>query len=169
MFYSLNLSFFFENINKNKFRFVFIYKLMSLEYQKLLNMVNKLNDVRGEKCLICHFPDKTENLIQLRCKHYFHENCIKNNNNQYKSYIICPYCEKSTLKSQFINHSCIHVKCQAIINSGINKGNQCGRINCKYHSKKSLNTCQVVLKSGIRKGEICGRSSCKYHTPSIVV
>ena len=28
------------------------------EFEKLLSQVNKLNLIEGEKCLICHFPDK---------------------------------------------------------------------------------------------------------------
>jgi len=68
---------------------------MSIEFDKLLSIVNKLNDVKGEKCLICHFPDTDDNLIKLNCNHYFHPNCLGIKS----SLIVCPYCERKTWKS----------------------------------------------------------------------
>ena len=67
---------------------------MSKEYEKLLNMVNKLNSVTGEKCLICHFPDSNKNLIKLNCNHYFHSKCLEYSKST--SIIKCPYCDKKT-------------------------------------------------------------------------
>lgn len=135
------------------------------EYEKLLSQVNKLNLVQGETCLICHFPDREDNLTKLSCNHYFHLNCL----NHKTSSIICPYCERSTvLKKCNYNNLINNNICSTILKNGKNKGTVCGRKNCKYH--KVLNTgCSIILKSGIRKGEQCKRMNCKYHVKSIIV
>ena len=136
------------------------------EYEKLLSQVHKLNLVKGEKCLICHFPDREENLTKLSCGHYFHLTCL----NYKTSSIICPYCERSTVlkKINYNSSSTNSTKCTVILKNGKNKGNVCGRINCKYHKVIDIG-CSVILKSGIRKGEKCNRINCKYHNKSIVV
>tara|TARA_B100000161_G_scaffold264717_1_gene238655 strand:- start:1489 stop:1899 length:411 start_codon:yes stop_codon:yes gene_type:complete len=132
------------------------------EFEKLLSQVNKLNLIEGEKCLICHFPDKKENLTKLSCNHYFHLKCLNCKTNL----IICPYCQKSTkLKNLYCQSNNI---CNVILKNGKNKGKVCGRKNCRYH--KVVETgCNVILKSGARKGEKCNRINCKYHNKSIVV
>tara|TARA_B100001093_G_scaffold515600_1_gene592271 strand:+ start:424 stop:732 length:309 start_codon:yes stop_codon:yes gene_type:complete len=98
------------------------------EYQKLFNLVTKLNKEEGEICLICHFPIK-ENLLKLKCGHYFHRQCLLNEKNKKYSTIKCPYCEKTSKLESKSNDVC-----KAIIKSGINKGKICNRINCKYHN-----------------------------------
>jgi len=147
---------------------------MSKEYDKLLKLVNELNNVSGEKCLICHFPDKLENLVKLKCNHYYHSNCI--NSSKSESVIKCPYCDKKT-KLQENKPSEI---CQTILTKGINKGKSCNRPNCFYHKKAIIvpteviitkqDTCKVLIKTGLKKGTMCNRLDCKYHkVKSIIV
>ena len=138
---------------------------MSSEYDKLLSMVNKLNKVQGEKCLICHFPDSEENLIKLNCNHFFHAKCL---DNSLMNSIICPYCGTKTKKI-----SQKEALCKVILTRGANKGKECGRTNCKYHKnipiiinqikKPDKLVCNTVIKSGPRKGELCSRINCGYH------
>lgn len=138
---------------------------MSTEYEKILSLVNKLNKVEGEKCLICHFPDKSENLIKLSCNHFFHSKCLCLDHS--KLWIKCPYCEKPTiLNNNNISRLENIPTCTVILKSGINKGKKCNRKNCKYHSP-ILSSCTEILKSGPRKGEVCNRINCKYHSKII--
>ena len=155
---------------------------MASEFDKLLAKVKKMNCVEGEECMICHFPDSTDNLIKLKCSHYYHPDCIGINLKSTVTTIIkCPYCKaktkwtnKKVINTPLNNLDISPIKpkklCFEIIKSGSKKGMVCGRINCKYHSNKKetsnvepLNTCQAIIKSGIRKGMICGRTNCKYH------
>ena len=130
---------------------------MTSEFDKLLKLVNKMNEKKGEKCLICHFPDSDNNLIKLSCNHYFHSECIPVNN-KLLNYIICPYCDQKSPVVEQVK------SCPFIISSGVNKGKVCNRLNCKYHKKFTLqNKCKFILKSGLRKGEECNRLNCKYH------
>lgn len=146
---------------------------MTSEYEKLLSLVSKINECEGEKCLICHFPDKDENLIKLKCQHYFHLSCIPSSN-KLLEYIKCPYCDKNSKIIKNIK------PCNVILKRGPNKGKECGRNNCKYHKSITVNTqnkqnkkseleCQTIIKSGTRKGEICSRINCKYHKPKSIV
>ena len=133
-------------------------------YDQIYDMISKMNKSVKEKCLICHFPiDEKE--LELVCKHQYHFKCIDKKN--YK--LICPYCGKLN-KTNTINEN----NCKYKILNGINKGNICGRLNCKYHKTilisdkhiieaTDLDVCQTILKSGIKKGQICGRIDCKYH------
>lgn len=125
---------------------------MTSEYEKLFKMVSDMNVIKGEKCLICHFPDSNKNLVKLSCNHYFHLKCLDCK----KDHTICPYCEKKSKINSLDNY------CSVVIQSGNRKGEICNRLNCKYHKIKS-NTCSFILKSGKRKGEICNRINCKYH------
>ena len=134
------------------------------EYEKLLSQVNKLNLVKGEKCLICHFPDTEDNLTKLNCGHYFHLNCL----NCKTSSIICPYCNRSTVLKKKTFHLEVS-KCTVILKNGKNKGKVCGRMNCKYHNGIVQIGCNAILKSGTRKGQTCNRINCKYHNKTIVV
>ena len=134
---------------------------MSSEYEKLLKTVIKLNSKSGEKCLICHFPDEIENLVKLKCGHYFHSNCLNMNNK-----LTCPYCGKKIKIIENIQKT----KCNIVIANGTNKGKLCGRINCKYHKNnivkentEKIKKCQSIIKSGPRKGEKCNRVNCFYH------
>ena len=145
---------------------------MTTEFDKLLAQVHKMNKISGEVCMICQFPDKVENLLQLDCKHYYHNNCIKRMKTSNCSYIKCPYCKKKTILETINKYDIPNKKsalgsiCFTVLKSGPNKGMQCGRTNCKYHlnNKKILPlSCNVTIKSGSRKGEICGRTNCKYH------
>lgn len=168
---------------------------MASEFDKLLAKVKKMNSVEGEECMICHFPDSTDNLIKLKCSHYYHKDCIGINlKSTVPTTIKCPYCKaktkwtnkisnKNNNKGNKINYTNTPINtpkispikpkklCFEIIKSGSKKGMVCGRTNCKYHSKKikidipPLNTCQSIIKSGIRKGMVCGRTNCKYHKP----
>lgn len=121
------------------------------EYEKLLAKVNKLNLVSGEKCLICHFPDKKENLIQLKCNHYFHLNCLACKTNTVK----CPYCNRSSLFKDYSNKEVKNCK-------------NIGKV-CKYQKIPEIERCNAILKSGSRKGEKCNRLNCKYHAKTIIV
>ena len=90
---------------------------MTSEYEKLLSLVSKINKCQGEKCLICHFPDKDENLIKLKCHHYFHFHCISSNN-KLEENIKCPYCDKISKIIKNIEH------CKYTLQKGPNKGNE---------------------------------------------
>ena len=115
---------------------------MATEFDKLLKIVNKLNKISGEKCLICHFPDNDSNLVKLNCNHYFHFSCLSVEN---KLSIICPYCDKITKRSLIENPKQVKKLKINNLNSDINK------------------ICQIILKTGKRKGEKCNRLNCKYH------
>mgnify|MGYP001284061702 CR=1 FL=1 len=131
------------------------------EYQELLKYVNNMNNQKGEKCLICHFPIKNKDLIELKCKHSFHKGCLNCND----KIIICPYCDFRTK-----NEELSKVKCQAIIKSGLNKGKICNRENCKIFKnidKDEDIRCKFILKSGLSKGMVCNRINCKYHKKDI--
>ena len=107
-----------------------------MDFDSLLKIVEEKNQINGEKCLICHFPDKAENLTKLSCSHYFHLSCLNVNfqKNKKSKKIICPYCNtKATVKNNnIINEEKLEC-CKVILKSGINKGKECGRISCKYH------------------------------------
>ena len=146
---------------------------MTSEFDKLLATVEKMNNIKGEECMICHFPDTAKNLIKLKCKHFYHKDCIGITETTNK--IKCPYCKKSS-SYKHINSNNKEIKmikepgllCLAIIKSGAKKGLACGRINCKYHKKDNIIIgCNEIIKSGIKKGNICGRINCKYHKKTI--
>ena len=143
---------------------------MSKEYDKLLKLVNELNNVSGEKCLICHFPETTENLVKLECNHYYHSNCI--NSSKVGTTIQCPYCDKKTI----LQKNKPNEICQIILTKGINKGKVCNRPNCFYHKKAIIipsvqiqDTCKVLIKTGLKKGNICNRLNCKYHKVKTII
>ena len=142
---------------------------MSTEFDKLLAKAQKLNKVKGEVCMICHFPDNKENLIKLKCKHYYHSDCLNLNSNLIKfNTIKCPYCKQISKIEIKEPEPVDPIFCFEILKSGPNKGMVCGRQNCKYH-KKTINNkdlplaCDVIIKSGPRKNMACGRINCKYH------
>lgn len=115
---------------------------MATEFDKLLKIVNKMNKISGEKCLICHFPDDDSNLVKLNCNHYFHFSCLSVEN---KLSIICPYCDKITKRSLIENPKQVKKLKINNLNSDINK------------------ICQIILKTGKRKGQKCNRLNCRYH------
>lgn len=136
---------------------------MSIDFDKLYSLVENINKSSNEKCMICHFPVDSDELI-LSCKHYYHSSCL----NKKTSKIICPYCEKSVTvqtKPKII----IPSGCKVLLKSGVKKGEYCGRENCSYHKFSdnikiiSKNVCQSILKSGFKKGQACGRNNCKIH------
>ena len=54
------------------------------------------------------------------------------------------------IKEEIVNEDS---KCKFIMMSGKNKGKVCGRINCGYHKKTTVqNVCKQILKSGSNKG-----------------
>ena len=131
-----------------------------MDYESILKIVMNLKDRKNNDstCYICHFPiKKKDDQIKLKCKHNYHTECLFDKK---KKFIKCPYCLTITkfpekkIKKEITN------KCLVIIKHGKNKGNICGRNNCKIHKNKK---CQVILKSGKRKGEKCNRIDCKYH------
>lgn len=137
------------------------------EYLSLLNYVNNRNKFNGEKCLICHFPDKKSKLIELDCKHFFHKRCLGIDNSKY---VICPYCEQKTILNKVKNNNL----CKSIIKSGVNKGKLCNRKNCKLHKNETeINSnekkCIFILKSGKNKGSQCNRINCKYHSLNNII
>jgi len=126
------------------------------DYEKIYEMISKMNKSTKEKCLICHIPIE-EKELELSCKHQYHFNCI----NKKSGNFICPYCGKLNNLMKINN-------CKFKILSGINKGQYCNRINCGYHKKFLTNKiedniCHSIIKSGLKKGQECGRSNCKYH------
>lgn len=143
-------------------------------FNKLLKLVKQKKSIKGETCMVCHFPIENDiDNFKLKCNHCYHKSCIKT---KLKN-ISCPYClqitysKKCIICKKFIFNKKIcedcdiknkHNKCQVKLKSGKNKGKRCNRINCKIHKNKLIN-CQVILKSGKRKGEVCSRENCKYH------
>ena len=103
-----------------------------MSFEELFNYCNKLNESTAEKCLVCHIPIENDgSSIKLKCKHYYHSTCIKYK----KGTIKCLYCEQTSLP-QFVNENePVMNSCNVILKTGINKGKECGRINCKYHNK----------------------------------
>ena len=144
-------------------------------FNKLYNEVIQNDELNTETCCICHYKIKeNEELIKLKCSHFYHKNCLIQNTGN------CSYCNK---KYKITDKDIIIVgnKCNTIIKS---TKQICGRIKCNYHNKKSnqntpkieqpssesiFNTCNVILKSGINKGKECGRINCKYHNHNIIV
>ena len=127
-----------------------------MDFEKLYALVESMDNSTKEKCLICHFPIDTDELV-LTCNHYYHSACLHMKSHNIK----CPYCDKSvSAKQQIIN------KCIFIMRTGKNKGLPCNRINCKYHKINVIQEvigCASILKSGARKGLSCNRTNCKIH------
>lgn len=95
-----------------------------------ISFINKNNNIKGEKCMVCHMNDSIDNLVKLSCNHYFHKSCLPK-----KNVFKCTYCNKKTkLKSS--KKSTSGNKCKVILKSGKNKGKPCNRINCGYHKTK---------------------------------
>jgi len=133
------------------------------DYDKLYEMISKLNKSTKEKCLICHIPIE-EKELQLNCKHQYHFKCVNKTNGNFT----CPYCGKSNKLDTLLKINNNNNGCKFKILSGVNKGEYCKRINCGYHKKILTNIiddniCHNIMKSGSRKGEECGRANCKYH------
>jgi hypothetical protein len=110
-----------------------------MDFDKLLKIVLEKNKVEGEKCLICHFPDNLENLEKLNCNHYFHLNCLNLDKIKKANKVICPYCgtKVKIKKNKELNKIPNNLKetvCKILLKSGVNKGKECGRNNCKYHN-----------------------------------
>jgi DNA-directed RNA polymerase subunit RPC12/RpoP len=103
-----------------------------MSYLDLFNYVNTLESSE-DPCLVCYLGKK-EDLKQLSCGHYYHQECLKNQIN-------CPYCGKKIITNPTTNSN---------LNLNIN-------INLNH------NLCSTILKSGTRKGQICGRKNCHYH------
>tara|TARA_B100001248_G_scaffold262646_1_gene260361 strand:+ start:1119 stop:1460 length:342 start_codon:yes stop_codon:yes gene_type:complete len=112
-----------------------------MEFDNLLKIVMEKNKVNGEKCLICHFPDSSNNLEKLSCGHFFHLSCLKVDNSKKNCKIICPYCDKKIVIKKKV---CIPVT----------KSNE---------KLKEDNICKFILKTGKNKGMICNRINCRYH------
>lgn len=109
-----------------------------MEFDELMKIVEEKNKIEGEKCLICHFPDESSKLIKLSCNHYFHQSCLNIYKGK-KTYFRCPYCDQPVKKCKQVNQiNNSNLTCQVVLKSGINKGNICGRINCKYHKNKKI-------------------------------
>ena len=135
-----------------------------MNFDDLVNIVNKSKLKKGEDCLICQFPihNKTQK-IKLQCNHHYHKACLKST----KYHIRCPYCKKISK----IHKPIIKIKiCNIKIKTGKNKGNVCGRKNCRLHKPINIkNKCYAILKSGKNKGKLCNRIKCKIHNKTIVV
>tara|TARA_B110000858_G_C17637194_1_gene396295 strand:- start:360 stop:668 length:309 start_codon:yes stop_codon:yes gene_type:complete len=100
--------------------------MTDINIEDYINYINNNNNIKGEKCMVCHMNDTLDNLVKLNCNHYFHKTCLPK-----KNIIKCLYCNKKTkLKSsKTVNNN----KCNVILKSGKNKGKVCNRINCGYH------------------------------------
>ena len=152
-----------------------------MNFDELLNYCNKLNESVCEKCLICHIPiENNHTHLKFACSHYYHPECISNPSYKWdtnKSYI-CMYCEKKSIPT-LITSNVINIEnnnsCKVIMKSGSKKGQECGRINCKYHKNIIVddNLCTGIIKFGTKKGQICNRIlPCSYHkvtTTEIIV
>ncbi len=131
-----------------------------MNFDELFNYCAKLNESTNEKCLVCHIPiQNTDKHLKLQCSHYYHPECIKYT----KGTIKCLYCEKISIPT--IIQAVEDNVCAFLMKSGKNKGNKCGRINCKYHViKENTNMCNIIIKTGVRAGDSCNRIlPCKYH------
>ena len=136
----------------------------------MIELVNSIKNKAGEECMICHFPVESDNMIVLKCKHTYHNDCV---NYLFKyNTIICPYCQTScqishSTKSDIIVNKSITVpifnKCEKIIKTGTKKGTVCNKINCKRHNKITQVVCSAILKTGVKKGTICNKINCKRH------
>ncbi len=86
------------------------------------NMSIEENTDGKDECYICGDILEVEKEYKLDCGHKFHLNCIKlsfeTNKNVYNPNIECPYCRKPC------NINNIY-ECNAIIQSGKNKGKKC--------------------------------------------
>jgi len=132
----------------------------NLNFDDLVNMLEKLKKEKGEECLICQLPITDNTSIKLNCNHYYHDKCLIMNN----KFISCPYCNIVTMKKNIVKQQNI---CKIILKSGKNKGKVCNKNNCKIHKnvKEFSNGCKAILKTGINKGKLCNRINCKYHNP----
>lgn len=140
-----------------------------MEFIELSKIVEEMQKEKGEECLICHFPITcNQDLLKLDCNHCYHKKCL-----EYKtSHILCPYCNKLTLKPKQKLSIKPKLKpkqniCNVILKTGKNKGKKCGRLNCKIHNnnnKTQLYKCFANISSGKNKGKICNRINCKYHS-----
>ena len=135
-----------------------------MNFDELFNYCTKLNESSAEKCLVCHIPiEKDDMHIKLKCNHYYHPNCIK----YIKGSVKCMYCEKISIPTIINNDNTLNIidmtnTCHVIMKTGLKKGMECGRMNCKYHNK--ICTCTVIMKSGKKKGDMCNRTlPCGYH------
>ena len=146
-----------------------------LNFDDYVKIIENLKTEKGEECMFCHLPISDKNQeIQLKCKHYYHKDCLKSfsvNKFIYK----CCYCEKVSYRNELNLTRCKH-----ILQRGKNKGKECNRVNCSYHNnKKSIdnnpkddtkndtNLCTVILKTGKNKGKICNRKNCKIHKSKV--
>ena len=138
-----------------------------MDYDKILKMINKLELNKGETCMICHFPIQTNDTkSKLLCNHEYHYNCIKSYVSHDK--IKCPYCSKKSKFNKLPEIITTCNTCNTILKYGKNKGNKCGKTNCKRHKKIDAK-CYIILKSGKRKGEQCSRNNCNYHKKTITI
>ena len=128
-------------------------------FNELYNQILDEQNIEEDVCNVCHYKT-TSDKVMLYCNHIFHKKCIK-------KLKFCPYCEKPLkIKEEIVNEDS---KCKFIMMSGKNKGKVCGRINCGYHKKNTVqNVCKQILKSGNNKGKECGRINCKIHKNIII-
>tara|TARA_B110000902_G_C14036154_1_gene485989 strand:- start:213 stop:530 length:318 start_codon:yes stop_codon:yes gene_type:complete len=104
--------------------------MTDINIDEYINYINNNNNIKGEKCMICHMNDTHNNLLKLNCNHYFHKHCLSK-----KMIIKCKYCNKKTKIKSISKNISLKVKCKIVLSSGKNKGNICNRINCGYHKK----------------------------------
>jgi len=119
-----------------------------------------------EECSICGIDLKDKYQYKLPCNHTFHYECLLKtfvslNKDTYKYNNNCPYCRDKcgylpivngltkikvgihVSKKEEITYNCNHISCQAILQRGKNKGNQCNSMAnylngefCGKHSKQ---------------------------------
>lgn len=108
--------------------------MTNINIDEYITHINNNNNIKGEKCMICHMNDTYTNLLKLKCNHYFHKSCISK---KHKTIVKCKYCNKKTTLSSkgSKNNKSKSIKCNIILQTGKNKGNKCNRINCGYHKK----------------------------------
>ena len=132
-----------------------------MNYDELFELVSKMKEIKGEECLICHFPiEKETDITKLSCSHIYHTECIS----KIKTFnlIVCPYCQRSTNINKIRKPE---IKCKSIIKTGVNKGKSCDKFSCKKHKELQPQTvCNTIIKTGVRKSLPCNRNNCKIHT-----
>ena len=135
-----------------------------MNFDELVSIINTIKQEKGNECMICMFPVSEDEILKLSCKHTYHDKCLQLKNKEYK----CPYCHKITKTINKSDVPITTVPCKAVIKSGINKGQICGKIKCNRHKLVKINNlCNAILKSGANKGKPCGKYQCKRHNMTI--
>jgi hypothetical protein len=123
-----------------------------MDFDILVEQINKQKQEEGDECLICRFPVNNKEMINLNCKHIFHNDCLITNKKWIS--VVCPYCMYKT-----INNSNI---CKFCFTKGQYKGKRCGKLNCSLHKTYKLcKHCTYITNK--KNNTICGINNCTIH------